>query len=205
MLFPNSEPINGFIETGGAGGYQAHSPATYHNVASPKYPLGTIIGYFNATLHGYGACVYAQCDEVSSGSIVVGRVLTLKSSYGTILTDDASAGMVGTYQTHAGVPAAIAMSTMTTDYYGWFWIMGCCPDLYTAAGTSLSANTGITSGGSIAADCAFIASTTDGAIAVYDADAANVDVEPMGFALAADSTNANTFSNIRLYGTGWGI
>ena len=205
MLFPNSEPENGFIETGFAPNYEAHK-AKHHNVsATPYFDLGTIIGYYNATIGGYGACAYMTCTQVSAASIVIGRVVTMTAGSHTDLTDDASGGAVGDYAAEAGVPAAIAMSSMTTTYAGWFWIYGVCPDLNTAAATKLSANTGITSAGSIGAMSPFIASTTDGAIALHDRDAASTDTEVMGMSLAADSTNANSFVNVRLFGTGWGV
>ena len=205
MLFPYAEmPINGFIETGGAGGYQTHK-AVHHNQSTAKFTVGTIIPYFNFSLKAYGACVYAQFVEATSDAIVIGDCLTLQAASHYILTNDASAGAVGDYAAEAGVPAAIALGTMTTTYYGWAWIMGVCPDLYTAAATKLSASTGITSAGSIGAMSPFRASTTDGNIALFNADAASTDTQAMGMSLAADATNANTFSNIRLYGTGWGI
>lgn len=208
MLFPYAQmPLNGFIETGGANAYQTHK-AVHHNVSATPgngYVLGQIIPYFNATIGGYGACVYCTCTEATGDPIVVGDCVTLTAGSHIDLTNDASAGAVGDYAAEGGFPAAIALSSMTTTYCGWFWIKGVCPDLYTAAATKLSANTGITSAGSIGAMSAFIASTTDGAIALHDRDAANTDTEVMGMSLAADSTNANIFANVRLTGAGWGI
>ena len=207
MLFPNSEPINGFIETGGIGGYEVHD-RVHHNVsATPaeEYPKGTIISYYNRSLKGYGACGYYSCTEASTDAIVIGDVVTLTAGSHTDVTNDASAGAVGDYAAEAGVPAGIAMSGMTTTYYGWFWIFGVCPDLYISATAKLAEQDDITSAGSIGAMSPFIASTTDGNIALHNRDAANNDVSVMGMSHTADSTNANLFGSIRLFGYGWGI
>ncbi len=210
ILFPYSIPRSGFIGRGGPSGYIELDPATSYNKASTDkdalvYPIGTVIGYFNASIGGYGACVYMIADEASSEPIVLANVVTMKSGSHTILTNDASAGAVGNYAANAGVPAAIAIGAMTTDYYGWFWFLGVCPDLYTAASTKLGASSALTSAGSIAAMSPFIASTTNDRIALHNRDAASTDVEVMGMSIAANSTNDNTLSKIRLFGTGWGV
>ena len=210
MLQPYSEPISGFTGRGGVSGFIELDLRSSHNKASTDddakiYPLGTIIGYYNASLKGYGACAYMSCVEATSDAIVIGDCVTMVAGSHTALTNDASAGAVGDYAAEGGVPAAIAISAMTTLYYGWFWIAGVCPDLYTSATAKLSANTGITSAGSIGAMSSFRASTTDGAIALVNIDAANTDTEPIGMSHTADSTNANLFGSIRLFGTGWGV
>ena len=201
-------PKTGFTGYGTETGFTVLDPESSHNKAPTDlnalvYPLGTIIPYFNANLGGYGACVYCSCTEASTDAIAVGDAVTLTASSMTDLTNDASAGMVGDYAAEGGIPAAIALTTMTTTYHGWFWCMGVCPPLYTAAATLLSANTGLTSAGGIIAMSPFIASTTDGNIALHQKDAASTDVEVMGMSIAADSGNNNTFSNIRLFGFGW--
>ncbi len=208
-MFPHTVPKSGFTGYGFGALFTEKDIATSHNVAATSeyaktYPVGTVIKYFNAALNGYGACAYMICDEASTDAIVVGDCVTLKAGSHTILTNDASAGAVGDYAAEGGFPAAIAISAMTTDYLGWFWIMGVCPDLNTAASTLLSANTGITSAGSIGAMSSFTASTTDGAIALFNNDG-TADAAVIGMSLAADSSNANTFSNVRLDGIGWGV
>jgi len=209
-MFPYAEmPKSGFTGHGGSSGYTEKDVATSHNVATTSdyavFPLGTIIKYFNESLHGYGACAYLTCTEATSDAIVVGDCVTLTAGSHTDVTNDASAGSVGDYAAEAGACAAIALSTMTTTYAGWFWIYGVCPDLYTSATAKLAENTGLTSAGSIGAMSPFRASTTDGCIALFDADAANTDTCAIGFSLVADSTNANILGNARLYGVGWGV
>ncbi len=212
IMYPHSLPPTGFLGSGGPHAFVATtSLSTAQNKASTDkdgqaYPLGTAIGYFNAIVGGYGVCVYMEYDQDSASDVAaVGDVCTLLSGSHTVVTNDASGGAVGTYAKTAGVPACIALSTMTDAYHGWFWAKGVCPDLWTAAATRLDAATDLVSAGNIGAASAFIASTTDDNIALHNRDAATNDVSVMGISIAADSTLANTFSNIRLLGHGWGF
>jgi hypothetical protein len=211
MLYPYAIPKSGFIGHGGASGYTELDLSSSHNKESTDadaqvYPLGTIIGYYNASLKGYGACAYMSCTQVSAGSIIAGRILTLTAGSHTDLTDDASAGSVGDYALECGACGAIAMSTMTTLYYGWFWIKGVCPDLYTSASAKLSATTLTCDGGMDTAMDGFTAGTTDGTAAIYNRDAASNDLVPMGMSLAADGGGTTiALAYIRLFGFGWGI
>jgi len=205
-MFNNTMPPNGFAETG-IGSEYITPKATHANQSTAAYPVGQIVKYFNPLLFGYGACVYAKYEDGSASAVATaGICCPLKAATGVteiVLTNDASASVVGDYAAEGGAPVGFAVMTMTDACYGWFWIAGVAPLFRTAAATYFHEGTGVTSGGSLVAGSAFTASTTDGAVALYDNDGTN-DAVPIGMTLAADSTNANTISNVRLFGVGWG-
>ncbi len=210
-MFSRTVPRSGFTGYGFGKSLAEQDIATTHDVASTSdfakvFPLGTIVSYFNPALKGYGMCAYMSAVETSSSSIVIGTCLTLVAGSHTSLTDDASAGAVGDAAAEGGYPAAIAISDMTTLYYGWYWIKGVCPDLYISATAKLSSSNTITSAGDLGAMSSFTASTVDGEIDLYDNNGSQ-DLAVIGMTLVADeaSTHLSEFGDIRLTGYGWGV
>lgn len=196
-MFLNSEPLNGFAETGIGGVYQAHK-ATHANVATPtKYEPGTICRYWNSYLKGEGACVYAYYLDGSASAVVsAGDGVLLKAGTTYTVTNDYSDGNVT-----GGTPFAIACMTMTDAYYGWFWISGVPPYFMTAASTRFDEAT-ITTAGSVTAGAQIQAHTTDGGVIVYTEAGTTVQAA-IGVAGAADSGTDLALTYVRLYGLGW--
>lgn len=207
MLYPHTIPKSGFTGYGNASGFRDLDPATSHNKAATDpnakiYPLGTIIGYFNATIGGYGACAYLSCTEASSDAIIAGDLLTMTAGSHTDVTNDAAAGACPDVD-GGGLPACIAITAMTSTYRGWFWINGVCPDLYTAASTLLSATT-VTATSTIEAMEAFRADEgTDGLLFEHKEDDTD-DAGAVGMVLA-DCNTTVALASVRLFGIGWGI
>lgn len=203
-MFLNAEPINGFAETGVGGTYNP-AKAVHANVASPYFDPGLICKYWNNDIHGYGACAYLLYNQESASAAAgAGTLCTMVAGADYEVTNDASAGAVGDATGEGGVPACVAVMTMTDGYYGWFWIAGVPPYFMTSATAKFSASN-LTSGGSIVAMSPFIASTTDGAIALYNNDG-SADSIPIGMSNAADDANNHVaIDAVRLFGVGWGL
>jgi len=109
-----SVPLDGF--TGSA----------HHNVASPAYPVGTKKAVYIPSLQGYSILTYLQNGAASGVAVAAGQVMipddvtNNASYYPTQITDDPDEGLLAS-------AAAIAISAMTNNYYGWFWTGGVCP------------------------------------------------------------------------------
>jgi hypothetical protein len=187
-------PINGFIETGFKASYVSRSTGGYvhHNKsATPYYPKGMKVRYYNETLEGYGTCIYLKYSEGAE---------TLAAGYpvGIDEANDTNYSVTGDQSTIGdGTPLAIALSAMTDTYWGWFWCGGVCPDFYTSASAKFSATT-VTTDNSIAAGKAFELplSTTDGVIVVATNDAT---ITKGGYALADDGGTTTDMANLVLY------
>ena len=112
------------------GGFTA---AACHNVAAAIYPVGTKIQVYNETagVAGNSTFVYAQAETQDGTNIIAARHFL--TTYGTTpvwwkFTNDAG-GDIGD-----GINSlVVALSAMTTAYYGWFWCAGVCPEDYVAA------------------------------------------------------------------------
>ena len=77
---------------------------------SQKHPLGTIVRGVDPT-YGEGEFIYLK----GVGSTIVGSVVEYNTSYQTGLDSSAL---------DTPVPLAVAMSTCTSSYYGWYQIGG---------------------------------------------------------------------------------
>ena len=194
-------PTDGFTGHGGPGGYNAKAISSSHNVISTSdyakvYPLGTVATYFNSAIGGYGACAYLKTDETISGA---GLVATLLATSHTEVAVTLSNGMaIG-----CG-PSAVSLSAVTDEYYGWYWIKGVCPDLYTDATTKLSASTiSIISGVTLTAGESFFAATAGEIDEYLETDVAI----PCGHAINSGSGSGGTIGmgQVKLIGSGWGI
>ena len=119
-----SKPLDGF--TGSA----------HHNVATEKYRLGTKIQLYHDggtdINQGYSTFIYlrAAADAETAPAMAVTSVVCVDGTPESlttankfyVVTNDSDLTSVET-----GSPCAIALSTMTNSYYGWFWCGGVCP------------------------------------------------------------------------------
>lgn len=199
-MFTNATPLNGFAETGIGSTYI--TPKRCHVNVDPAgtdfrnlYPLGTIVRYWNSVLGGEGACAYLQFnDGTADQAIVAGSGVVMKAGETYVVTSDYSDGFAT-----GGAPFAIATATVTSTYYGWFWISGVPPLFRTAAATYYHAATITTDGNLDAGEC-FTAGSTDIAILPY----ANTSVQMIvGVSSTADTSTAVALQYLRLFGTGW--
>lgn len=196
QLYNFSIPKDGFTGYGTEKEYQAKAVDTSHNVASTSayaiYRLGTKIGYYNETLGGYGACIYLQYSA-GAETLAAGYPVGIDEANDTLYSVTGDQSTIGD-----GSPTAIALSAMTTAYYGWFWCAGVCPDFYTSSSAKFAATT-VTTNDSIAAGKAFEMplSTTDGIIHLW-ATAASTRI---GYALADDGGTTTDMANLVLFDT----
>ena len=103
----------------------------YQNSATEAFPLGTKIQGYNAGtagLQGYFTLIYLKLKE--PGQTLAAKHICLVHldalADGTIyeVTNDTTSDLT------TNQPCAIALSAMTTLYYGWFWCGGVCPEDY---------------------------------------------------------------------------
>ena len=149
--------------------------ADHHNVAAAKYPVGTKIQVYDTTNKGYATFIYLQyiAGTAASGIALAARSfvcpqLAANATAGNNalptffkVTDDASEALIQG-------PVAVALSAMTTLYYGWFWCDGVCPVDFVPA---LLTSTYVTDGNVIA-----------GALAVLANPSGSYDTIVLGFA-----------------------
>lgn len=194
-------PKSGFTGNGGASGYNAikAKDSTFNVVSTSdyatKYALGTIIPYWNATIGGYGACVYLQAKEALTIGLVVTNLATSHTSAQITLSGGMAIGCT---------PAAVALGTVTDEYYAWFWCKGVCPDMYTSASAKISAATiSIISGVTLTAGETFFAATAGEIDEYLETDVAI----PAGHAISSGSGAGGTiaFGEVKLIGSGWGF
>ena len=152
-----------------------------HNVsAETEYRVGDVINFYNTGVSagkaGWSQFIYLQCVANAGVAIAAKQVLVPDSA--TVwykFTNDPDDCIVSTGSALFGV----AISAMTTLYYGWFWCGGVCPE---EAVSDLGGN--FATEGNLAA----------GSITVHDLAADGIGFGPMatteahaGFALAADA------------------
>ena len=148
-MYRTGIPVNGFAELGdGDSGYGLHKN-THHNVATAAFQVGTKVRYYNANLvtsdsaamPGWGTCIYLRYSagaETLAAGYICQPDPALDSLY--YVTGDVSTFV----HLAAAKPNCIALTAMTTTYYGWFWCGGVCPDFHTAADTPFSETTCVT-------------------------------------------------------------
>ncbi len=121
--WPGKVDHNLGIPTGGFTG------SAHHNVVAAKYPIGAKIQAYDSTSNGYATFVYLQFVQGSVGVLaakdVVGIDISEQSTDATadtwykVTSDGGEAQVQG--------PLAVALSAVTTAYFGWFWCGGVCP------------------------------------------------------------------------------
>lgn len=142
--------------------YEGITGSNHHNTLTPIYPLGTVLQLWNSDT-GYqdgttsdGAAnwcefVYGRFDE---GPTLVARHVLIPKVVNELFdfTND-KADMGSEVAQHYAV---VAISTMTDDYYGWFWSGGVCPsdlvgDAFSATATVEVVSAGAAAGSSLQA------------------------------------------------------
>jgi hypothetical protein len=148
-----SEPLDGF--TG----------SDHHNVVSPAYDIGTKIRVYDDTSKGYATFIYLQNIQGTAGAVAAKDPVCMDTSEQATAATSATWYKVGSDggETLVNGPMAIAISAMTTAYYGWFWCGGVCPVSYVSGlGGNYVTDSSLTAGGMFTgAD-----STADGKIAL---------------------------------------
>ena len=117
-----SQPLGGFTGT------------SHHNVATAAFPLGTIVRvYCDGTVGqpGFSELAYLQLGTIDATNSIHAKHICVPDSatYWYKVTNDVSSANASAGEGHA----AIAISDMTTAYYGWFWVGGVCPEQYITA------------------------------------------------------------------------
>ena len=188
---PHTVPKGGFVGTGNKASVYNAVTSPHHNVATAsasEYVLGQKIRYYNSTLKGWGTCIYLQYSA-GAATMVAGSPVMVDEALDSLYT------VTEEYLTMAiGGPAAIALTTMTTLYYGWFWCGGVCPDFSTNGTTDFSAVT-VPVATDLIAGQNFQAGTDDLNIDLGTSDAT---ISAMGWSLAADA-GPTDMANLVLY------
>ena len=149
---------------------------TVQNVVYPRYPVGTKIIVRNPgttySATGNSTLIYLQAGTAATGLAVAAKHVCVPDTDTNLykVTNDKTTGL-----NPAGCPlVAVALTTMTNSYYGWYWCGGVCPAdlLVNAAGSFILS-------GNMATD----STVAIGPIQTVALTAANI-----GFALAASAT-----------------
>ena len=111
--------------------YGGFTGATHHNVAAAAYPIGTKIEVYNTTgVTGWTRFVYGQLEEVDGTNAL--KVKMFCALDATDLSPYAFTNEVATQIGESVSPIVAGISTMTENYFGWFWCGGVCPEEYVA-------------------------------------------------------------------------
>jgi hypothetical protein len=103
--------------------------ALSHNVAAAAYPIGTKVQVANVTtgLAGLSTLVYLCLSHQDGTNILAPRHLVAISTTATPYAVTNEIATVLDTPTGQKGPIAVALSAMTTTYYGWFWCGGVAP------------------------------------------------------------------------------
>lgn len=99
--------------------------STHCNVSTAKYKLGTKIAYYDTSNTGWSIMAYLRYNS-GSGTVtaadgqIAGQVIETTGFPYDVTSDGDTADQIYGY-------AAIMVISMTTTYYGWFWVGGVCP------------------------------------------------------------------------------
>lgn len=154
------------------------STAAGHNCASEVYPKGTKVQVWcDGSVGRQGWATFIYLKFVANAGVALAAKQVVVPDAATDLytvTNDPDDCLINT-----GGIGAVAISTLTTLYYGWFWCAGVCPEQYVSAlGGNYATNAGVAVGSITYHD--------------LDADAMGFDVTagieiPCGHSLAADA------------------
>jgi len=103
--------------------------ASHHNVVAAKYPIGTKVQVYHpgataGSLAGYSTLIYLKLEmQDATNLLAAAQMVALHSDAVPYDATNEVATLLGTTMG----PAAIALSVMTVDYYGWFWCGGVVP------------------------------------------------------------------------------
>lgn len=149
--------------------------------ATRTYALGTKRAIYDETNHGWATLIYLMFE--AAGAIAA---CTVKSPVAPDNTDAIAAGAWyivtndGTDSFKNG-PIAIALGTVTDEYYGWFWCGGVCPvDTIPGLGGIYKSDDSVATGSAIMLQDSCVLD-----FALYDANTVGI---ISGFALADDES-----------------
>lgn len=157
----------------------------HHNVASAKYPIGTVVRVEHratAGKPGFSEFVYLQVGTQDTIAIAAKKVVVQDSATVPLVMTNDSASCIAV-PTPLG---AVALSAVTDAYYGWFWCGGVCPEDYVSGlAGNYSTNGSVIAGDIAYGDCSgdvigFVPACVAGTTAALK-------IHPCGFALAQDS------------------
>ena len=205
MTFPYADmPKSGFTGYGDGGGFTEKDISTSHNVVDTSdykiYVPGTKMRYYNSTLKGWGTCIYLRyskgAETLAAGYIVQPDPAETATPKHYNVTGDASTFVsIGLC-----TPQAIALSAMTTAYWGWFWCGGLCPDFFTSASARFDATTcasddSLTAGEGFQSDL-----STDGHLESWDTISVHTGQGTgcAGYVITDDGTTTVTMSKLIL-------
>jgi hypothetical protein len=106
----------------------------HHNVATAAYRPGSVTQVYCADTStsrgGYAQFVYLKLEHQDTTNVLAARMIctTHTDKEITDVTNDATTALAD-----EGGFCAIALGAMTTDYYGWFWCGGVCPEVWVSA------------------------------------------------------------------------
>jgi hypothetical protein len=168
-----------------------------HNVATAKYPVGAKVkvrneGRSTSLIYGESTFIYLKLEMQDATNVLAAKMFVSQHSDAAgggdsiwDATNEVASDLGATFG-----PIAMGISAMTTDYYGWFWCGGPCPEEYVLSGATYSLDGNCGTDGTVAigkmakADLAS-AGTTYGEIGLSlpAADTAST----IGYAYAADA------------------
>lgn len=163
----NVVPLDGF--TGGS----------HHNVESASYPVGCQVEVYDKTNLGPSVFTYAKVVH----QLATTYIIAAKDILGTYATTPVWYELDNDQQTALPGQAFIAISAMTTNYYGWFWTGGVCPVSFVSA----------LDGNYRTADALVASSTSGFVIADYGTNnqtalgPSSAEIPMSGYTLAADA------------------
>ena len=107
------------------------SGAPDHNVATERVPVGTKCAIYNHTStgkKGWSTLIYLQAVANAGVAIAAKQFLVRDvAAYPYRVTNDPDDALVANTEL-GSLPAAVALSAITTTYYGWFWCGGQAPE-----------------------------------------------------------------------------
>ncbi|HUW99396.1 MAG TPA: hypothetical protein VMY35_00320 [Phycisphaerae bacterium] len=161
--------------------------ATHHNVAAAVYPVGTMVDVYNkgnTGVAGGATFIYGKVGAQDETNVIAAKHLC--AIFATTPVPYEFSNEVATDLGESVQAIVIALSAMTTSYYGWFWCAGVCPEEFVSGlgGTYPTVNTTVVIGAMAAGDLE-TAGTTAGEIGfeIPDADQEVI----VGYALSADA------------------
>lgn len=159
--------------------------SSHHDIVKPTggYKVGSKVRYYDPSAKGWVTMVYIQVATVSGVAYAAGVMVGTAAAgdnaslYQWRMTNKPATGLL----IPKGGSAAILISAMTAERYGWAWCAGPCPQV-TRAGTSTLAAASISTYWDI--------SSVTGAYMGVAGDASDIDTMAL---IVADADNQRPF------------
>jgi len=156
----------------------------HHNVQYATHPVGTKASIYckaeNGTYsrRGFATFIYLQASVNPNAAMAAGQVCVPQSAVNWFgVTNDPDDAL-----SVPGMPVVVALSAMTTGYYGWFWCGGVCP---VEAVPALDSATAFATDGDVAPGPVTARDLEADAIGFGSLDGTDPKEVAVGFALAA--------------------